>query len=60
MRNNKLQFLNLALNDLGESFKEVIERLAKGASDTFSLILNFNQFEEKTKENWKKNFKKTI
>ena len=56
----KLSILNLSLNKLEDSSKEMIERLANNTKDGFYLILQYNKFDEKTRERFKKVFKKKI
>ena len=50
----KLLTLNLSENKLSESTKDMIEKLAANTKDEFSLILNFNKFDEKARERFKK------
>ena len=56
----KLSVLNISLNKLTDSSKDIIERLANNSKDGFSLLLNYNKFDEKTRDRFKKVFKKTI
>jgi len=59
-RNMALSVLNLSFNDLVDSSKDLIERLANNTKDSFTLLLNYNKFDEKTRERFKKSYKKKI
>ena len=45
------------MNNLGEDCKEYLEKLLKGVHESFQLNLIYNNFEEKTRESLKKNYK---
>eukprot|EP01017_Pseudomicrothorax_dubius_P002893 TRINITY_DN10263_c0_g1_i4.p2 TRINITY_DN10263_c0_g1~~TRINITY_DN10263_c0_g1_i4.p2 ORF type:complete len:150 (-),score=44.70 TRINITY_DN10263_c0_g1_i4:37-486(-) len=54
LRNQKLKILNLAMNLLDKNSRERLESFVSETSEGFQLVLKENEFDDKTKEFFKR------